>query len=111
MSASFNGHSFRFRGNGGRTFPIWDKGTIFNIKDRPGVDPSVTDIGMDVQRASLTVRCTKAQLIVLYGDVLQSGSLVIPWETTNAFLENIDGAFLVVTGQDVYEAVLYMIRQ
>jgi hypothetical protein len=108
--ASFAGHSFRYRGSGGRTFPIWDKKTIYNAKERPNADTTLTTIGMDVQRLAAAVRCTKAQLIVLYGDVLASGSLVLAWETHNAFLESIDNAFLVVTGQDVYEATLHFTR-
>lgn len=108
--ASFNGHSFRYRGRGGVTFPIWDKKTLLNVKERPNAAPSITDTGADVQRLDVVVRCTKTQLLALYGDVLVSGSLVLAWETHNAFLERIDGAFQVVSGQDVYEATLHMIR-
>ncbi len=111
MAASFAGHAFRFRGSGGRTFPIWDKKTVLSVKDRPTEDQSITDIGMDVQRVTIVARCTKTQLLALYGDLLTSGSLVLPWETHTALLENIDNAFLVVSGQDVYEAALHFIRQ
>ncbi len=109
--ASFAGHSFRYRGQNGATFPIWDKRMIAVTKERPNATPDMHDIGEDVQRLDVVIRCTKAQLTTLYGDVLTTGSLVLAWETHNAFLENIDGAFLVVSGQDVYEATLHLIRQ
>lgn len=109
--ASFNSHSFRYRGQGGVTFPIWDKRDMTNVKERPNAVPAVHSIGADVQRLDAVIRCTKAQLTALYGDVLVTGSLILAWETHNAFLESIDSAFLVVSGQDVYEATLHLIRQ
>src|SRR6185369_6556971 len=108
--ASFNSHSFRYRGQGGVTFPIWDKRDLTVVKERPNAVPAVHSIGADVQRLDVVVRCTKTELTALYGDLLVSASLVLAWETHNALLESIDGAFLVVTGQDVYEATLHMIR-
>lgn len=110
MAASFNSCAFRYRGSGGVTFPIWDAKQQLALKDRPNESQIIQDIGTDIQRLAVVARCTKAQLIALYDQVLESGSLVLAWETHNAFLETIDPASLVVSGQDVYEATLHMIR-
>jgi hypothetical protein len=107
---SFNGATFHFRGSGGRTFPTWDKKELITVKDRPNESAMQQDIGEDIQRAALVIRCTKAELIALYDQVLQSGSLIFPWETHDAFLESMDSASLVVTGNDRYEATLHVIR-
>lgn len=109
-ACSFSGVSFRFRGSGGRTFPTWDAKQVFVEKVRPNDSSILQDTGADVQRLALVVRCTKAQLIDLYGVVLESGSLIFPWETHTAFMENMDGCSQVVSGSDVYEATLHMIR-
>jgi hypothetical protein len=108
--ASFNSATFDYRGNGGRTFSIWDATQQIAEKSRPNESSMLQDIGADVQRLAVVARCTKAELIALYDQVLSSGSLVLAWETHDAFLEGIDGAFLVVSGQDRYEATLHMIR-
>lgn len=110
MAASFNGEAFRYRGSNGVTFPIWDAKQQLALKDRPNESQVIQDIGADVQRLAVVARCTLVELGALYAQVLQSGSLVLGWETHDAFLESIDGASLVVTGQDVYEATLNMIR-
>ena len=107
---SFDSASFAERGNGGQSFPVWNKKTILSIKPLPNGTPFLQDIGMDVQRLALVVKVSGAELSALYDKVFASGSLVYGWETHDAFLESIDGVVEVKGGADVYFATLNLVR-
>jgi hypothetical protein len=107
--ASFAGITIRERPNGDG-YPTWDKRDILAIKPRPNDDPIIQEIGMDVQRLALAVELTGAQLASLYDQVLESGSLVMNWETHNAFLESISPPQRIGVGNDLYLAVLNLVR-
>lgn len=99
-----------FREGKAPSFNLWDKKYLLAIKDRPNSEPDIREIGMDVQRAAIVVRVTAAQLTALFDQVLESGSLVLGWETVNAFLESITGVQEIGAGKDTYFATLNVIR-
>lgn len=79
-------------------------------KPRPaGNTPVWREVGMDVQRATIAIEVTNAQLVALYDKVLESGSLVMDWETTDALLESV-GAVSRVGMDDLYLTTLAVIR-
>ena len=107
--ASFNGQSFRIRGNG-TTFAAWDARELIVLRQPMAANQQFIVLGADVQRIAIVARVTQAELFALYDEVLQSGSLVLSFETHDAFLEKIDPAARVVSGVDQYEATLHLIR-
>lgn len=108
--ASFAGINMGERGNGGSTFPVWTKKMLVAVKLRPNGTPVMQEIGMDVERLAFVARVTAAELVALYDQVLESGSLVFGWETHDAFLESIEGVSEVVANKDTYFATLNFIR-
>lgn len=105
--ASFDGASFLESSQDG--YPSYPKADIFNLKDRPNELPAVHEVGMDVQRATIAILVTGAQLAALYAKHLDSGSLVMDWETNDAFLAGI-GETNRVGMEDLYESSLDVIR-
>lgn len=108
--ASFNGCTFRIRGNGGTLIPAWDARELIVMRQPAAADQQVKTLGADVQRISLVCRMTQAELLALYDQVTIDGSLVLAFETHDAFLEKIDPVVLVTSRVDQYEATLGFIR-
>jgi hypothetical protein len=108
---SFRSHTFGEYGEGaGGPYGAWPAGAGAVEKDRPADTSIVQLIGADVPRFNLVVRVTKAELQALYDDVLETGSLVFGYETTDALLCAIPEAAEQGAGQDVYLATLDVIR-
>lgn len=108
--SSFDGVTFGERGQGGTQFPIWQKRGTIVIKHISGSDKNVIQkIGVDLPRLSLPARVTATDLASLYGKVGASGSLVMGFETTIAYLESIEGEE-ISAGKDTYMVVLNFLR-
>jgi hypothetical protein len=108
--ASFASCSFYESPSDGTGYPSWNKAMILAVKPRPNDDPVIQEIGEDVQRAAIAITCTAAQLSALQDKVLESGSLVMNWETVNAFLDSISPPQMVGIGNDLFFATLNFIR-
>lgn len=108
--ASFAGITIRERPADGEGYATWDKRMILSTKVLPNNAPVITQIGLDVQKLALAVQVTGAQLASLYAEVLESGSLVMDWETHDAFLESISTPQQIGVGNDLFLAVLNFIR-
>lgn len=111
MSAAFNGHSFYERGSSGREIPGWEKKWITVVKIIPNGSPVVQAIGADVQRMAMPIRCTHDELADLYDDI-DGDTHDLDWSdgSDSALLESITGRSEVMPGNDVYFAVLNLIR-
>lgn len=107
--ASFAGITIRER-PAGEGYPTWNKAMLLAIKPRPNDDPVIQEVGEDVQKLALAVEVTGAQLASLYDQVLESGSLVMDWETVNAFLESVSPPQQIGIGNDLFLAVLNLVR-
>lgn len=107
--ASFNGCSFRIRGDG-TLFPAWDAREIIVLRQRAANDEQEKTLGADVQRIAIVAHLSQAELIALYDQTLEAGSLVLAFETHDAFLVNIDPVVLLTSRADRYEATLNMVR-
>jgi hypothetical protein len=107
--ASFDGATF-YESPSGDGYPSWNKAMILAIKPRPNDDPVIQEVGEDIQRAAIGATCTAAQLAALYDKVLESGSLVMNWETVSAYLDSISPPQQVGIGNDLFFAVLNFIR-
>ncbi len=106
--ASFNGCHF-LETPSGDGYPAYPTSDIFALKERPNDAPVAQEIGADVQRATVGALVTGAELTALYDQVLESGSLVMDWETHNAFLAGV-GETSRVGMEDLYETSLDVIR-
>lgn len=106
--ASFGGASF-LEASQGEGYPSYATANVFNIKDRAGLVPWIRDLGSDIERATIAILVTGAELSALYAQHLNSGSLVMDWETHNAFLAGV-GDTNRVGMQDLYESSLDVIR-
>lgn len=107
--ASFAGASF-LEATTGDSYATWGSSFLFAIKQLPASNtPVVQQIGADVQRATLAILVTRTELVALYDQVLESGSLIMDWETNNAFLESV-GAVARVGFEDLYQTSLNLIR-
>jgi len=108
---SFNGQTFSERGQGASTFPLWPAQSLITEKDRPaGALAIVQGVGADVERFGLVVRVSKAELLALYDEVLQDGTLIYGWESCSALLCGVKDASEQGADQDVYFATLDVIR-
>ena len=110
MAGSFDGATF-LEAAQGEGYPTWNKRDILVVKPLPaGNTPVVQEIGMDVQRLALAVIVSGTELTALYDKVLESGTLIIDWESHSAFLESIGGVTRTSVGSDLYQTTLNFIR-
>lgn len=111
MSASFAGTSFHERGDGGLNIPRWESKYNLAVKIIPNGYPVVQNIGRDVQRLSMPIRCTASQLGGLEG-AIDGSSHSLSWSggSDSAVLESIGGVQEVKPDSDVFFATLSFIR-
>lgn len=107
--ASFDSAQFK-EAPAGDGYPAWNARMLGVVKPLPaGYAPVWKEIGEDVQRASVAAQVTRAELTALYDKVLETGSLVMDWGTSSAFLENV-GAPSRVGLEDLWLVTLDFVR-
>ena len=106
--ASFAGINF-LETPQGEGYPAHGVADLFAIKDRPNESPAFQEIGADLQRATIGILVTGAELLALYDQCGESGSLIFDWETCDAFLAGV-GETRRAGLEDVYESSLDLIR-
>lgn len=106
--ASFDGATF-LEQNQGDGYPSYGKADLFVTKQAANNTPTLKEIGMDIQKASIAALVTGTELTALYGLVLASGTLAINWESHSALLVEI--AQPIRQGmEDLYSTTLSFIR-
>lgn len=109
MAASFAGATF-LEAPSGDGYASWDKRMLTLTRQRVGDEATVSHIGLDVQRATIAGLVTAAELAALWGQVGESGSLVMDWETHDAVLESIDPPLRAEVGGDLFQITMHFIR-
>jgi hypothetical protein len=108
--SSFNGCTFKERGQM-PTYPLWPAQSIISEKDRPaGRLAIIQEIGADIERFGLVVRVSKAELLALYDQVLNEGTLIFSYETCTALLCGVTDASEQGAASDKYFATLDLIK-
>lgn len=91
-------------------YPTWDAKMLLSIKQLAGNNGYVTqEIGEDVRRVAIPARASGTELAALYDKHQTSGSLIFSYETTDAYLEDIDGV-AQVANNDRFDVTLHFIK-